>query len=216
MEMTFRNAAFGGFNRQDVMDYITATAKESGQRIADLEQERDALQSAAAERDALQAEAEGLRERNRALEESLEEVSRERDQYKAQAEADAAQEPRVRELESQAEEYQALKQHIAQIELDAHKRADQITAQAERTAEETISAAKGEADRIRSQLETELRELSGRYEEAMRALEVASGHVTGELRKMDVAVGQLPLAFNRLSNTLRELRSDGPRKAEKK
>ena len=50
----------------------------------------------------------------------------------------------------------------------------------------------------------------------MRALEVASGHVTGELRKMDVAEGQLPLAFNRLSNTLRELRSDGPRKAEKK
>ena len=34
MEMTFRNAAFGGFNRQDVMDYIANAARESGERIA--------------------------------------------------------------------------------------------------------------------------------------------------------------------------------------
>ena len=216
MEMTFRSAAFGGFNRQDVMDYITAAAKENGQRIAALEAERDALQSAAAERDVLQTEAESLRERNAALEASLAEMSRERDVYKIRAEADAAREPRLRELEAQAEEYQALKQHIAQIELDAHKRADQITAQAQREADQITAAARREAEKARAQLSEEIRALSGRYEEILHTLEVASGHVTGELRKMDVAVGQLPLTFNRLSNLLRQLRTGGQQKQEDK
>ena len=36
MEMTFRTAAFGGFHRQDVTDYIANMAKENSDRVAAL------------------------------------------------------------------------------------------------------------------------------------------------------------------------------------
>ena len=36
MDNQFRNAAFGGFNRQDVMDYLERTAKEHSEELAQL------------------------------------------------------------------------------------------------------------------------------------------------------------------------------------
>ena len=39
MENTFRRAVFGGFNRQDVTEYISRTAREYSERLEQLEQE---------------------------------------------------------------------------------------------------------------------------------------------------------------------------------
>ena len=90
--------------------------------------------------------------------------------------------------------------------MDAHRRADQLLEESRRKADDIVSKANEDATRIRKQAEQMLQELCQQYEEQVRALEVAAGHVTGELRKMDVAVGQLPLAFNRLSAGLRDLK----------
>ena len=37
----FRNAALGGFHKQDVLDYIEASGREHAQRLEGLEKERD-------------------------------------------------------------------------------------------------------------------------------------------------------------------------------
>ncbi len=205
MEMTFRNAAFGGFNRQDVMDYIANAARESGERIAALEQERDMLQEKASQRDQFEQELHVIREQCAALETSLDTVSAERDALQAQVEQLQAQAGSLREMEAQAKEYDSMKQHIAGIELDAHKRADQILQEAQARAQAIEREAGQHAADVHSKMEEELSTLSLRYQELLNTFETVSAHVAGELRKMDVAVGQLPLAFNRLSTALREL-----------
>ena len=208
MEMTFRNATFGGFNRQDVMDYIAATARETEEKISALESELDALRAAAAERDAALETSQALKKQCDELEGALASATEERDRFKASAEEKAALETQLGELKDQAEEYCELKQHIAGIELDAHKRGDQVIGEAEKKAAQIIQEAEDYAASIRTKTGEELAELSARYQELLNTFEVDSGHVTGELRTMDVAVGQLPLAFNRLSAALRELKGE--------
>ena len=38
MDHQFRNAVFGGFNRQDVLDYLETLARENAQKRQELEQ----------------------------------------------------------------------------------------------------------------------------------------------------------------------------------
>ena len=206
MEMTFRTAAFGGFHRQDVTDYIANMAKENSDRVAALEQERDQLRQELEARGD-QAEAlEALQKRCQELEAEARDRAARLTELEAQAADREALSARVEELEGQAEEYSDLKQHIAGIELDAHRRADQLLEESRRKADAIVSQANADAAQVRKQAEEQLLALTQRYEELLRAFEVAAGHVKGELRKMDVAVAQLPLAFNHLSAGLRELK----------
>lgn len=206
MEMTFRSAAFGGFNRQDVTDYITNTAKETSEQIAALEKERDQLQADLAAKEDLEREATQLWEQCEQLKADMEKQVSEMEALKRQAAERDDLSKRVGELEAQAEEYCDLKQHIAGIELDAHRRADLLQEEAQRKADDIVAKANEDALSIRKQAEEMLQELCRQYEEQVRSFEVAAGHVTSELRKMDVAMGQLPLAFNRLSAGLRDLK----------
>ena len=51
MEHPFRNAAFGGFNRQDVLDYLEKTAADNAQRQQQLQQQlQQAMERAEARR----------------------------------------------------------------------------------------------------------------------------------------------------------------------
>ena len=206
MEMTFRTAAFGGFHRQDVTDYIANMAKENSDRVAALEQERDQLKKELENREAQEAELTALRDRCAKLEADKEAQAARLAELEALAADRETLAGRVEELEGQAGEYSDLKQHIAGIELDAHRRSDQLLEESRRKADAIVAQANGGAAEIRRQAEEQLLALTHRYEELLRAFEVAAGHVKGELRKMDVAVGQLPLAFNHLSNGLRELK----------
>lgn len=206
MEMTFRTAAFGGFHRQDVTDYIASMAKENSDRVAALEQERDQLRRELEARGDQTEELAALRARCEKLEVEGKAQAARIEALQAQAADREALSAQVEELEGQAEEYSDLKQHIAGIELDAHRRADQLLEESRRKADAIVSQANADAAQVRKQAEEQLLALTQRYEELLRAFEVAAGHVKGELRKMDVAVSQLPLAFNHLSAGLRELK----------
>ena len=45
MDNQFRNAAFGGFNRQDVMEYLERTAREHSEELAQLRARLDEAQN---------------------------------------------------------------------------------------------------------------------------------------------------------------------------
>ena len=47
--MQFRSAGFGGFNRQDVLNYIEETTKEYNQRVEELRAQYEAAQAEADE-----------------------------------------------------------------------------------------------------------------------------------------------------------------------
>ena len=152
MDHQFRNAVFGGFNRQDVLDYLETLARENAQKRQELEQ---SIGRAEGERDELRAQKQALEEQKRALEGEKEELLRsvqrsqselaalrtqlgEREQTARQTqqaleesrrEAEALRE-QVARLEPDAAAYAAVKDRSAGVELEAHRRAQGVLDQA--------------------------------------------------------------------------------------
>ena len=114
---TFKGSLFGGFNREDVIDYIKKTSAESTARIESLEGDIDKLCAQGAD---LRAQLLLLREALRAENASL------------RAEND--------KLRPMAEQYSTIKEHLAGIELDAHQRAEEY----ERGVHERLAAMIGD------------------------------------------------------------------------
>ena len=76
MDHPFRSAAFGGFNRQDVLTYLENTAKENGEKQQQLQQQLDEARETAAGQSARLREQEerlvALEAENQQLREQLE------------------------------------------------------------------------------------------------------------------------------------------------
>ncbi len=148
----FRNAMFGGFNRQDVLDYLTGYAEKNNQELASQRERSEEL-----EKDLERSRAECVQ-----LKDQLEQTAKERDEFKHQAEqltieiarVSTADQSKAAELESKraeldqvkaelvqlrelvekispdAEAYAAIKDRTAGMELEAHRRAQSVEARA--------------------------------------------------------------------------------------
>lgn len=231
MENTFKSSVFGGFNRDDVTRYIEKTALESKQQIEALEKESDELcrenaslrdelaaakeahdkasasysaalevqvdlkkQVADAQRElaVLRAEKEKNEQKLAALQREYEravaEGQREREEKLAAAERENAQLRReLDELRPQSEEYARMKAHIAELELSARERADALEAETRARLQELIGACSAQCELVIATLGT------------------TCANVSGELRRTDAMVSQLPAAFNTLRTDLKEL-----------
>ena len=127
MDASFKTCLFGGFDREDVVKFIEKTAAENQEQLETLETELNALRAqrdeAAAENEALR----GLTEEDACL---REENARLREQL-AQAQASAvALRQEAEALRGPAAEYQSLKEHVADIEISAHRRTEEFRAKA--------------------------------------------------------------------------------------
>ena len=190
---TFKNSLFGGFNRQDVIDYIESASRKSSESIAALEADCSSLRD---EISALQEERDTLAARVQALEEELASMTAERDELacslgeakslgesfsagleEANASLSAANEE-LAVLRPQAEEYAKVKDHISGLELDAKRRADEIEGS------------------TRTRLTAFLGDVQQQYNSLVTAVNTASTHASTELRKLEVTLSQLPLAFD--------------------
>ena len=202
---TFKGSLFGGFNREDVIDYIKKTSAESTARIESLESDIDKL--CAQERE-LRAQVGSLRDDNDRLAQENRDTVSERDTLRtaldaangeltalrAEAEALRAENASLRaenaSFRPMAEQYSTVKEHLAGIELDAHQRAEEY----ERSVRARLAAAIGEC---RAQCDTVLATLSN-----------TCINVTGELRRAENSVSTLPAAFNTLRAGLEKLEED--------
>ena len=151
-EHQFRNTMFGGFNRQDVLDFLTSSAEKNNQ---ELQRQRESYE-------ALEKDLSTAREENAVLRAELSEARQERDELKRRAEqleldlvktrgseerkaeeASALREKLIltqQELEQlremvtrlapDAEAYTAIKDRTAGVELEAHRRAQSVEARA--------------------------------------------------------------------------------------
>lgn len=176
----FRTAV-GGFHRQDVLDYIESTDAAHRQQLQELQSRLDESEKARAELEdamsGLQDEhgsmsAEEARVRA-ALEESTRTLSQLRGELtqKETALAAARQEvSRLREqvscLEPMAKDYEDLKDRVAFVELDAHKKA-----------QATMSEAEAEAEQIRQNVRQWLSGILGQYDRMCQALGEMEGHI---------------------------------------
>ena len=148
----------------------------------------------------------------------LERARRERD--RVQAELD--------QILPDAQAYAQIKERTAGVELDAHRRADELLAQtreeaglrlseAQSRAEDLLNAASAQASdtvaQAQARREELLREAEEQIERSVRqcgelfeTCERITAHITGELRKLDVANAQLPIGLGSLKSGLAELR----------
>ena len=136
MSTNFKTCLFGGFDREDVVSFIEKTSRESRERIEALEKENENLQQS---NQAMESELRVMREefmdnaqqaqQAAALAEQVAELTQQLQQL--QGEADI--------LRVQANEYRALKDHIADIEISAHRRTEEFRAAAIAQLRETIA-----------------------------------------------------------------------------
>ena len=191
---SIKSVAFGGFDKQDVVRYIEQSS-----------------QQAAAAQQALQEELEVLQSQKQALEEELNvlkaqftEVSAQRDKLNAElAQETAARqalEP-LKPLESEAARlkaenealrpdaaaYAQFRERIGAIECEARKRAADLEAA-------TVAQLQQTVDLFRQQ-----------YQVLMSTFETTASHVTGELRKVEVNLSQLPRAMDQAGSELNTL-----------
>ncbi len=205
----FRTVMFGGFHKQDVLNYITQASMQHQERDAGLIQSAEQMQ---AELDALTEKyenAEAARKKNAAdcerMSEALsqrtielEEVMRELNALKAEHERASARLAEVEEvlpeLQEGAQAYAELKDHTATIEMEAHRKAQQILDQAQE-----------KSARIRSDLEEWMRRVNNAYQRLRTDVSATVSHVSGELERGLKALNDAAPAFRQHDETLNAL-----------
>lgn len=170
--LKFRTAAFGGFHRQDVVDYIESSAKEHAAQLNALRTELAEARQRITVLEGEEARANGLEDLNVALSARVDTLAPLEEETAAlRAELDA--------LRPQAEAYTSLKESMAEIELESRARASliqkdaesaaaQIRADAEAEAQRIIAQAQAEAAGIRAQAEAEVAETKAQATELLR------------------------------------------------
>ncbi|MGM9537820.1 MAG: hypothetical protein ACI3VN_05765 [Candidatus Onthomonas sp.] len=162
----FRTAGFGGFHRQDVLDYIERTAKEQAEKQAELTRSLEAAQNTTRVQAAkitylelqLDKARQDLDEANAARESAELEKDTLAQQLAQVLEDGQSVEQLKQQLEDakrQAEGYLQLKSDYAEIELDARQRASSQLSQAKSQAEEITAQAQTERDAQLSQARKE-------------------------------------------------------------
>lgn len=209
MDNQFRSAAFGGFNRQDVMEYLERTAAEYAQslrvlqdKLAQAEQERDEL---AGRLDELEGELESVTEQaaqsGQALEQERQARKRAQEQAGAlQSRADALEAERqrlqeqVETLRPDAEAYAAVKERAAGIELDAHRRAQGV-----------LDEADGQAKQLRSQMDQWLARVRREYGQLCSQVDATVAHAAGELDKVRGSLERITAGLESQAGAMDEL-----------
>lgn len=134
MSANFKTCMFGGFDREDVVSYIEKTAKETQEKL-------DALET---ENTRLKADNEQIEQALRTLHAQTKQMKQEeQDQESLQQRLDEAQaraaelavrcealEAENESLRTSANECAHLKEHIADIEINAHRRTEEFRAEA--------------------------------------------------------------------------------------
>ena len=185
MSTTFKTCLFGGFDKEDVVSYIEKTAQENKERIQHLTEANDALQR---DNDAMRQELESLRVTAENAQSTAEKYEALRQRVGEVAQRAQTLEDENKDLRVQADEYQSLKDHIAEIEISAHRRTQEFRSAAIAQLHEMVAQQRGWFDQRRTQ--------------------VADLHegVLSRLQSAQEALGQLNLdGFDRMAQELDEL-----------
>ena len=126
--LKLRTATFGGFNRQDVVDYIESTAREHTAQLNALRAELKDVTEKLTVLEGEKARADALTERCATLTARVDELA----PLEQEVETLRGQ---VETYRPQAESFAALKDTVANIELDARTRASQLVQEAETEAQ---------------------------------------------------------------------------------
>lgn len=209
MDHPFRSAAFGGFNRQDVLTYLEKTAQEAAQRQEELQKRLEEAQTSSGRQttqldeqkerlDQLTQENEDLQTRLEETETTLTECQAEREKLTQEL---AAARKEAEEWKDKAAApvldalaYTAVKERAAGVELDAHRRAQTVLDQANdqarqlrRQVDQWRQTVEREYDALRSQVEATVSHAADQLAKAGRDLE----QVTALMEEQELVLDSL-------------------------
>ena len=180
-------SALGGFNRQDVTEYIERTRKEAEEAAAQLEAQVKSLQDSEAE---ARQSLDSCTQEKEDLEKQLEEMTLQYTQTKNDWDA-------VTEAKETLEAEETVGKANAQ--------AEEIVTKANARAEAIVAEAQAQAEVLLRETEEQVEGTVNQFGTLFTSFETITGHLTNELRKMDVTVSQLPISFNHLRDSLQAL-----------
>ena len=211
-------SAFNGFNRQDVAAYIEKSQMEAANHVAELEKKLEILSKS---EEVLRGELESSRREYDALRENFQEQANEYAQTKFDLEA------QLNDMREEVSAARREKESVAQLELEARRRSEDMMAEkcaqaqeiveqahaqaheiltsANEQSEDIINKAHQSAETIRCEMEERVRHAGEKVDELSASVETIVAHVSAELRKMDVAVAQLPINFNHLKDGMKKV-----------
>ena len=185
-------SALGGFNRQDVTEYIERTRKEAEEAAARLEEQVKTLQASEAEaREALESCTQEKEDLDQKLKDMTLQYTHAKNNWDAQSEAkesfraDVARQKgtiedltaeneklsqRVQELERQAESLRREKERLTQLELDAQRRSEETEARASEEARSVVDAARRQAEEITARAQTQADDITAKADAHAEAI----------------------------------------------
>ncbi len=218
----FRTVAFGGFHKQDVLNYITSANKENQDEHGDLKkQAEEALQAKAKLEEKLEVTENAsqknaaecvrltalLTERTNALEQAQRELTALKAEHETAAARLAELEERFPKLEADSAAYTDLKDHTATIEMEAHRKGREI-----------VDQAQTQADKMRAEIEGWLRRVQNNYQMLRTDVTATVNHLMGELERSCKTLEETAPAFCRHDETLAVLmdceKANGPKAPE--
>ena len=187
----FKSVAFGGFDKQDVVNYIERTAREAAEAQEKLQQENDGLRRECQD---LSGQASELRTKLNAVEaeavrlreELAREIARREDLETRLPEAEHLR-SQIEVLRGDAEAYARFREQIGAIECEARQRAA------------------GLEDEASTRLRRLAEQFQSQYRALMSTFETTAAHVNSELRKIEVNLTQLPRDMDQSGAELKEL-----------
>lgn len=187
----FKSVTFGGFDKQDVVNYIEKTTREAAEAQEKLQREnedlRQASQTLGEEAAALRSKLETLEAENVRLREELARETALRQELEALRPETERLRLQVESMRSDAESYARFRGQIGAIECEARQRAAGLE-------DETGARLRHLTEAFQSQ-----------YRTLMSTFETTAAHVNSELRKIEVNLTQLPRAMDRPGAELKEL-----------
>ena len=194
----FRTAAFGGFNRQDVLDYIEKLAQENQEKTLELERALEREESVRTQSEARLAEAEEQAAACEQLSEELEKLKKDLAETKSALEEKTRLasdlQRQVRALEPEAKSWQRLKDTAGDIEVSAHERA-----------QVTIQSAQAHAAEIRADSARWVLDIQDRCDKLRADMQSAMSAVETELDSVRDAFVRAQTDMDRIQDALSDL-----------
>ena len=199
MSANFKTCLFGGFDREDVVAYIEKLSRENSEQIAALEQENESLRQRNQNMEGeLVLMREQFLERSEQAKQS-EELSAQIQQLQEQMTALKAQLATANDenaaLRAQALDYQSLRDHIADIEISAHRRTEEFRAAAIAQLREMIARQSAWCDQAKAQYS----ELSAQFAQKLQAAQqMVSQPDLASFTRMQEALEALSASFDQV------------------
>lgn len=232
MDHQFRNAAIGGFHKQDVLDYLELIAREHQEQFQRMQQELDQAQQQLSDqlakenvrdaqtvmqeqeidrlRRASCAEQGELEQAQSRLAQAQEENAALRAQLEEKGAAIAQLQQEADKLRPDAEAYAAVKERAAGIELDAHRRAQGILDQARNEAQQLHAQTQEQVQQRQEQVQQWLGRVSREYGDLRTQMDATVSHAAEELKKAGQLLEQVTQCLNQQDAAMEDLEQSCP------